>query len=87
MLSIHSGREVPWIFGIEGITDNNLSSPIGSALLKMVTIRDSIILMAGAACLLGAIRNLTVENEVTPIESLQNDLLMQRDLGGDGSGI
>jgi hypothetical protein len=43
--------------------------------------------MAGAACLLGAIRNLTAESEVTPIESLQNDLFMQRDLGGDGSGI
>jgi hypothetical protein len=87
MLSIHSGREVPWVFGIEGITDHNFPGSIGAALLKMVAIRYSVIVMAGAASLLRTVRHFAIYGYWVPIESLQNDLFMQRDLGGDRGGI
>jgi len=35
VFSIHSGREIPREFGIEGIADDNLLGPIRSTLLKV----------------------------------------------------
>ncbi len=87
MLSIHSGGEIPWEFGIEGITDDNLPVSIRSALLEVVTIGYSIIIVAGAAGPLRTVRNFTIDREGNPIESLQNNLFMGRDLGGDRSRI
>jgi hypothetical protein len=69
MSSIHSGREIPWEFGIEGITDDDLTGGIGSALLKVVAIGYSIIIMAGAAGSLWAIRNFAFDGEGISIES------------------
>ncbi len=87
MLSIHSRREVPWVFGIEGITDNNFSGSVGSALLKMVTIRYSIVVMTGAAGLLRTVRHFALYGQRVSIESLQDNLFVQRDLGGNRGGI
>ena len=87
MLSIHSRREVPRVFGIGGITDNNFSRSIGSALLEVVTIRYSIIVMTGAAGLLRAVRHYALYSQRASVESLQNNLFMQRDLGGNRGGI
>lgn len=53
----------------------------------MVTIGYSIIIVAGAAGPLRAVRNFTIDREGNPIESLQNNLFMDRDLGGDRSRI
>jgi len=83
MFSIHSGREVPWIFGIRGFPDNNLPASIGSALLEVVTIRYSIILMAGPTGLLRTVGHLAFYCQRIPIDSLQSNLFMQRDLGGN----
>ena len=70
MPSIHSGRKVPRVFGIECITDNNFSGSIGSALLEMITIRYLIIVMAGATGPLRTVRNCAVYAQRVPIESL-----------------
>jgi hypothetical protein len=70
MLPIHSGREIPWEFGIKGITDDNLPGPVGSALLEMVGIGDPAIIVAGAAGSLWAVRNFAIEGKRIPIETL-----------------
>jgi hypothetical protein len=53
----------------------------------MVTIGDSIIIVAGPTGLLRAVRHFTIDREGGPIESLQNNLFMDRDLGGYRSRI
>ena len=87
MLTKHPGREVPRVFGVEGIADNNFARPIRSALLEVIAIRYSVIVMAGAAGLPGTVGRFAIGGERTSIESFQNDLFMQRDLGGKASGI
>jgi len=82
MLSIHSRREVPWIFGIKDITDHNFSGPISPALLKMVTIRYSVIVMTGATGFPRTIRNFAFQAQGGSIKPLQDDLFVQGNLGG-----
>jgi len=77
MFSIHSSGELPGIFLIKGIANNDLSSSIGSTLLEVVTISDSIIIMAGTTCFLGTVRDFTFDGEGISVKPLQNDLLMQ----------
>ncbi len=55
VLSIHSRREVPGIFWIEEILDDDLPFSIRPALLKMVAIGDTGVIVTGATRLLGAI--------------------------------
>jgi len=62
MLSIHSRRKVPWVFRIEGITDQNSPKSVGSTLLEVVSVRYSIIVMTGATSLLRAIRPFAIRN-------------------------
>jgi hypothetical protein len=85
MSSVHPGRKVPWIFGIEGITDNNFPSSIDTALLKMVTIRNSVIVMAGTTSLLRTVGRLAIRGERVSIEPLQDNLFMQEGLRGNGA--
>jgi hypothetical protein len=80
MLSVHSRREIPREFGIEGITDDNLPGSIRSALLEMVTIGNSVIIVASATGSLWAIRNFAVDGQRTSIESLQNNFLVRGSL-------
>ncbi len=49
ILAEHPGREVPGMFGIKVIGDDDLSGPIGPPLLKVVAVGDPVIVMAGAA--------------------------------------
>lgn len=58
---------MPGKFLVEGITDDQFPGSIGSALLKMVTIGDSVIIMAGAAGPLRAVRNFADDGEGTSI--------------------
>jgi hypothetical protein len=85
MLSVHSRREIPRQFGIEGITDDNLSGSVSSALLEMVTIGDPVIIVASTTSSLWAIRNFAVDGQRTSIESLQNNLFVAKDLGRNRS--
>lgn len=87
MLTKHPGREVPRIFGVEGIADNNSARPIRSALLEVIAIRYSVIVMAGATGLPGTVGRFAIGDERPSIESFQNDLFMRRDLGGKASGM
>jgi len=80
MLSIHSGGEVPGVFLIECITDDYLSSTIRSALLKMVTTSDPLIIVAFTTSSLRTIRDFAIDRKGIPIESLQNNLRMRRPL-------
>ena len=82
MFPIHSRREIPWKFGIEGITDDDLPEPISSALLEVVTISDSVIIMARTTRSLWAVRNFAIDGQGTSIESFQNNLFVAEDLGG-----
>ena len=70
MFTVHSRREIPRKFGIEGITDDNLSGSIRSALLEVVTIGDSVIIVARTTSSLRAVRSFAVDGEGTSIESL-----------------
>jgi len=81
MFSIHSRREIPRKFGIEGITDDNLPGSISSALLEVVTIGDSIIIVASTARSPRAVRNFVIDGQGTSIESLQNNLFVAKDSG------
>jgi hypothetical protein len=83
MLPIHSRGEVPRVFGIKGIADNNLPGPIGAALLEVIAICYLIIRMAGAASFFRTIRNFAIESERIPIKSPQSNLFMGRPLGGN----
>lgn len=77
MFSVHSGGEIPWEFGIEGVADDDLPCSIGSALLEMITIGDPIIIVAGAAGLLRTVRHFTIDREGGAIESLEKNLFMR----------
>ena len=83
MFPIHSRREVPRVFLIKGITDNNFPVSIGSALLEVVAIGYSLIIMTAAASSLRTIRFFGINGEGGSIETLQNNLLMGRPLGKD----
>jgi hypothetical protein len=83
MLSIHSGGEIPGVFGVEGVADDDFSSSIRATLLEVVTLCDLVIVMASPAGFLGTVRHFAIGGERTSIESFQNDFLMQRDLGGN----
>jgi hypothetical protein len=87
MLSIHSGGKIPGIFGVEGVADDDFPSSIRTTLLEVVTLCNLVIVMAGPAGLLGTVRQPTLGGERVSIESFQNDLLMQRDLGRNEGGI
>ncbi len=62
---------------IESITDDYFPSPVRSALLKVVTLRYSIIVVAGAAGPLRTVRDFTVDGKRASIKSLQNDLFVR----------
>ena len=81
MLSIHSRGKVPGILLIEGITDDYFPSTIHSALLEVVTTCYPLVVMAGTAGPLRAIRNFAIDSEGIPIESLQNNLFVRGSLG------
>jgi len=83
MFPIHSRREVPRVFLIKRITDDNPPVSIGAALLEVVAIGYSLIIMAAAASSLRTIRFLAIEGEGVPIETLQNNLFMGKVLGRD----
>jgi hypothetical protein len=85
MLPIHSRGKLPRVFLIEGIADDNFSRSIGSALLEVVAIGHSFIIVAGPTGLLRTVGDLAVDRKGTPIKSLQSNLLMDRDLGGEES--
>jgi len=76
MLSIHPRGKVPGVFWIEGITDDNFSRSIGSALLKVITIGYLIIIMAGTAGSFWTIRNFALSGEWVSIESPQDNFFM-----------
>ena len=84
MLSEHPGGEVPGILRIVGVTDDHLSCSVGSALLKVISIRDLVIGMTRAARLLGTVRNFAIDREQVPIEASHRDLFMLGDLRGKG---
>jgi len=87
MFPIHSRGELPGVFLIEGIADHNFSSSIGSTLLKVVTIGDSIVIVTGPTSLLGTVRCFAIDSKGISIKSLQDNLFVQRNLGGNGSRI
>ena len=87
MFSVHPGRKIPGIFGVEGVADDDFPSSIRTTLLEVVTLCNLVIVMAGPAGLLGTVRQPTLGGERVSIESFQNDLLMQRDLGRNEGGI
>lgn len=75
------------VFRIEGITDDNFPSFIGSALLKVVAVGYSIIIMAGAASSFWAVRNFTIGGEGASIVPPQDNFFVQRNLGRDRNGM
>lgn len=87
VLSIHSGGEIPGVFGVEGVADDDFPGSIRATLLEVVTLCDLVIVVAGAAGLPGAVRHAAIDRERASIKPFQNDLLMQRGLGGNWSGI
>ena len=87
MFSVHPGGKIPGIFGVEGIADDDFSSSIRTTLLEVIPLCDLIIVMAGPAGLPGTVRNVAIGGERAPVESFQNDLFMQGDLGGNQGGI
>ena len=84
MLPVHTGGEVPRMFGIKGVTDDNSSHSIGSALLEVVTVCYLGISMANPTGLLGAIRHFTVHGEMSSIRSSQEDLFVLSGLRSNG---
>jgi len=87
MFPVQPGGKIPGIFGVEGVADDDLPGSIRATLLEVVTLCDLVIVMAGPTGLLGTVRQLTLGGERASIESFQNDLLMQRHLGGNEGGI
>jgi hypothetical protein len=83
MFSVHPRGKIPGIFGVEGVADNDFPNSIRPTLLEVVTLCDLVIVMAGPAGLPGTVRRLAIGGERTSVESFQNDLFMQRDLGGN----
>jgi hypothetical protein len=66
MLSIHSGGEIPRVFGVEGVADDDFPGSIRATLLEVVTLCDLVIVMAGPAGLPGAVRHLAIGSEGLP---------------------
>lgn len=87
MFSVHPGGKIPGIFGVEGVADDDFPSSIRATLLEVVPLCDLVIIMAGPAGLPGTVRHFAIGGERTSIESFQNDLFMQRDLGRSKGGI
>ena len=87
MFSVHPGGKIPGVFGVEGVADNDFSSSIRPALLKMVAIGDTGVIVTGATSPLGAIGCFTLQGQWVPVESPEDDLVMQRDLGGNRSWV
>lgn len=87
MFSVHSGRKIPMIFLIKGIANHYLPSPIGPALLKMVTLGYAIIIVAASTGSFGTVGNFAIDIERASVESLQNNLFMERGLRRDRGGI
>jgi hypothetical protein len=83
IFSVHPRGKIPGIFGIEGVADNGFPGSIRATLLEVVTLCDLVIVMAGPAGLPGTVRHFAIGGQRTSIESFQNDLFMQRDLGGN----
>ena len=76
MLSIHSRREIPGVFGIKCIADDDLPGSIGSALLEVVTIGNAVIIVARTARPLGTVWRFTIDSNWIPVESLHDDLFV-----------
>jgi len=87
MLSIHSGGEIPGVFRVEGVADDDFPGSIRATLLEVVTLCDPVIVMAGPAGLPGTVRYFAIAGERTPVEPFQNNLFMQRHLGRNEGGI
>ena len=83
MFSVHPGRKIPGIFGVEGVADDDFPGSIRTTLLEVVTLCDLVIVMAGPAGLPRTVRHFAIGRERASIEPFQNDLLMQRGLGGN----
>ncbi|MBP1700359.1 MAG: hypothetical protein H6Q41_5547 [Deltaproteobacteria bacterium] len=81
MLSVHSGREIPWEPGIKGIADDDFPVSIRPALLEVVAAGDPVIIVACAARPLGTVGCAAVGGKGFPIEPLQNDLFVLGALG------
>jgi hypothetical protein len=84
---IESGGEVPGVFLVEGIADDNLPRSIGSTLLEVVTIRDSIVIVADTTGLLRAVRDFAMDGEGASVESFYDHLFVLRSLREDPSWI
>ncbi len=76
VFSKHSRREIPGVFGIEGIADDDFSGPVGSALLEVVSIGNAIIVVASTTGPLGTIRDFAVGGKRGPVKSSHDDLLV-----------
>jgi hypothetical protein len=87
MFSVHPRGKIPGVFGVEGVTDDDFPSSIRTTLLEVIPVCDLVIVMAGPAGLPGTVRYFAIGGERTSIESFQNDLFMQRDLGRNQGGI
>jgi len=87
MFPIESGGELPGMSLIEVIAHDNFSGSIGSALLEVVTVGDSIVIVANAASLLRTVRRFTVRSERTSVEPFQDDLFVRRRLREDPGWI
>lgn len=70
------------MLGIERIADDDLPGSISSALLKMVSVGNPLVIMADAACLLRAVGQGTLNRKRVPVESPQNDLFVRKVLAG-----
>jgi len=68
---------------IEPVTDDDLPGSVGSPLLEMVSICDSIVIMASPAGPFRTIRDSILRGEVFSVESFERDLLMGWSLGKD----
>ena len=87
MFSVRPGGEIPGIFGVEGVADDDLPGSIRATLLEVVTLCDLVIVMTGPAGLPGTVRQLALGSERTSIKPFQNNLLMQWHLGRNEGGI
>jgi len=76
VLSIHARGKVPRTFGIEGIAHDYFPSPIGSALLKMVTIGNEVIIVAGPTSSFWTIWIFATYGEGSSIESPDDNFFM-----------
>jgi hypothetical protein len=68
---------------IECITDDDFTGSIRSALLKMVSVGDLVVIMTARAGFSGTVRRFTFEGKRVSVTSLKNDLLVKGILGYD----